>query len=131
VLGINTSGQLLWDNSFQIREIKTFTLDQYVKINTHTESIALLYLFNNKIYTKFVENNTIKAGITLSAKDLIKNELVIDANTQFTQLDNWYGNYFFACGTQNIVTTFQDNRERKKVFFINKINSKTLTIPDL
>jgi hypothetical protein len=130
VLGINTNGQLLWDNSFQIREIKTFALDQYVKVNTHNESIALLYLFNNKIYTKFVVNNTIKEGRILSAKDLIKDELIIDTNTQLTQLDNWYGNNFLASGTQNVISTFQGNRERKKVFFMNKINSNTLTEPD-
>lgn len=130
ILGINTNGQLLWDNSFQIREIKSFTLDQYVKVNANNESIALLYLFNNKIYSKFVINSTIKDGKVLSAKDLFNNDHQVESNTEFIQLDNWYGNNFLTSGTQTLSTKLHGQQKSIKVFFINKINSNNLAIPD-
>jgi hypothetical protein len=34
VMGFNPNGKLLWDNSFEINDVKTFTLEQHLRLNS-------------------------------------------------------------------------------------------------
>jgi hypothetical protein len=123
VLGIGANGNLLWDNSFEINDVKTFTLEQFVKMGARGNEIALLYLFDNKIRTKIIKNNEVLEGKTYRDLQLKENEsLSVDNKSSINKLDYWYANYFLAYGTQNVVS-IAGGRKKKKVFFINKISS--------
>src|SRR6185369_11774512 len=45
VIGFDAHAKITWDNSFEINGLKSFYLDQYVKILTEKEKIELFYLF--------------------------------------------------------------------------------------
>jgi hypothetical protein len=123
VLGIANEGQLLWDNSFEINDIKTFTLEQFVKMDARDDKIALLYLFDNKIQTKIIQNNTVVEGKTYNPLLREFNDAHnIDDEININYLDYWYGDYFLAYGIQSLVAPTRTFKNRKKVFFINKIN---------
>src|SRR5690606_10455418 len=59
VIGFDKDGKLLWDNSFEINDVKTFTLEQFVRLEVQGDRIVLLYLFDNQIRTKIIQNNTV------------------------------------------------------------------------
>ncbi len=120
VMGFDNDGRLIWDNSFEINDVKTFTLEQFVKIQPEPDKIALLYLFENQLRTKIIQNDSVLEGKnseplkTRSALEIAKME-----NNNPGKLEYWYDNYFYAWGVQEIVSP---GTGKRRVFFINKIS---------
>jgi len=124
VIGFDTDGKVRWDNSFEINDVKSFQLEQFVKIAPGKDHIGLLYLFENLIRTKVIRNNEVLEGKSSDELKIFSNEGVVtrqDAKT--SHLDYWYGNNLIASGVQTVRKS-KDGSEQpfKKVFFINKIS---------
>ena len=119
VMGFDQNGKLLWDNSFEINDVKTFTLEQFVKLEVQEDRIALLYLFENELRTKFIQNDEVLEGKTFEPiKTIRENEIVKKEETELSKLDYWYQDYFYAYGIQEITNP---GTGKRRVFFINKI----------
>lgn len=119
VMGFDLQGKLLWDNSFEINDVKTFTLEQFVKLEVQKDRIALLYLFENELRTKIIKNNEVLEGKTFEPiKTKAENEIVKKEQTDLNKLDYWYSDFFFAYGVQEIINP---GTGKRRVFFINKI----------
>ncbi|HEU5290353.1 MAG TPA: hypothetical protein VFU05_06920, partial [Cyclobacteriaceae bacterium] len=93
VLGIDGNGKLLWDNSFEINDVRTFTLEQFVKMDAQKEKIALLYLYNNNIRTKVIQDSIVLEGKTSNQMRPGTNP-ESNRSTSISKLDYWYGDYF-------------------------------------
>ena len=118
-VGFNKSGQLIWDNSFEINDLRTFQLRQFVKIKTEKDRILLMYLFHNVIRTKIIHDNEVLEGKTSDQmKSKFEDEVLDKESTNTDQMDYWYGNYLYAFGTQTLKNKQGSSR---KVFFVNKI----------
>jgi hypothetical protein len=120
VMGFDANGNLLWDNSFEITDVKTFTLEQFVKLEVRSDKIALFYLYENQIRTKIIQGDQVLEGKssdpirTLNEKDVVK-------NTYDDKLEYWYKDYLYAYGIQEIVNHDPKGFGRRKVFYINKV----------
>lgn len=119
VIAFRKDGRLSWDNSFEINDLKTFQLQQFVRVQAEEKRILLMYLFDNVIRSKIIYNDEVVEGKTADKmrsgapdEELDKEE----ANTE--KMDAWYGKYFFAAGTQSLRGRRSGYRQ---VFFINKI----------
>lgn len=122
VLGFNKGGQLAWDNSFEINDVKTFQLQQFVKVQAESDRILLMYLFENGIRTKIINNEQVLEGKTTEEMSASLRDESLDKESYFTdQMDNWYGKYLYAYGTRTLKSRRGSSR---KVFFINKITYK-------
>lgn len=120
VMGFDEDGKLLWDNSFEINDVKTFTLEQFVKLEVQEDRIALLYLFENELRTKIIQDDEVLEGKTFEPiKTKRENEVVKKEETELSKLDYWYQNYFYAYGIQEITNP---GTGKRRVFFINKIS---------
>lgn len=120
VLGIDSDGNLLWDNSFEVNDVKTFTLEQYVKMDAREDNIALLYLYDNKIRTKLIQDSEVLEGKSFNPL-LMQFDETLSADedrTSMNKLEYWYDNHFLAYGTQTIVSP---GLRKRKVFFVNKV----------
>lgn len=121
VMGFKPNGDLVWDNSFEINDVRTFTLDQFVKLEIQKDKIALLYLFENKLRTKIIQNNEVLEGKTMDAiKTNSEFEIVKKDDSDINKLEYWYGDYLFAYGIQDIESV-RPGENRKRVFYINKV----------
>jgi len=124
VIGFDANGKVKWDNSFEINDVKSFQLEQFVKIAPGKDNIGLLYLFENLIRTKVIRNNEVLEGKTADELKIFSNEGVVtrqDAKT--SHLDYWYGNHLYASGVQTVRKSNDGiSLPFKKVFFINKIS---------
>jgi hypothetical protein len=119
VMGFDQNGKLLWDNSFEINDVKTFTLEQFVKLEVQGDRIALLYLYENELRTKIIKDDQVLEGKTFEPiKTSGANEIVKNDQTDFNRLDYWYRGYFYAYGVQEITNP---GTGKRRVFFINKI----------
>ncbi len=129
VVGFDKNGKLLWDNSFEINDVRSPSLEQFVKVYPQDDHIALLYLYENGIRSKIISDSEILEGKNLDEMKMkFENDEVKDKETETSKLDYWYGNCFFAFGVQKV----RNMRESKvpitrKVFFINKITYTKLT----
>ncbi|MBX2895661.1 MAG: hypothetical protein KF763_09480 [Cyclobacteriaceae bacterium] len=121
IIGFDENGKLIWDNSFEINDVKTFELQQFVKIAPDQDRITLLYLHNNLIRSKTIQGNRVVEGKSADPmKTRFDFDVVKERDTEKSKLDYWYPNHFFASGIQ---TVRNQNRELafRKVFFINKL----------
>jgi hypothetical protein len=65
VMGFNEDGSLIWDNSFEINDVKTYTLEQFVKLEVLPDRLALMYVFENHIRTKIIKDDLVLEGKTV------------------------------------------------------------------
>ena len=122
VIGFDKNGKVAWDNSFEINDVKTMELQKFVKVKPEKDRIIMMYLFANTLRAKIIHGGEVIEG---KSEDPMKgnfgNESGKIKNIESEQLDYWYGDYFYACGTQNLQ---QEEGSLKRIFFINKITYK-------
>lgn len=123
VMGFNEDGKLLWDNSFEINDVKTYSLEQFVKLEVLPDRLALMYLFENDIRTKIIKDDVVLEGKTVDPIHTFrKNDVVKEERNDKNKLEYWYNNYLYAYGVQDIVTATAAGQARRRVFFINKVH---------
>lgn len=122
VMGFDESGKLLWDNSFEINDVKTYTLEQFVKLEVLPDKIALMYLFENHIRTKIIKGGMVLEGKTIDPiLTFNENDVVKEEKNDVNKLEYWYNHYLYAYGVQDVVTSTAEGMAKRKVFFINKV----------
>jgi hypothetical protein len=123
VIGFDKNAKLLWDNSFEINDVKTFDLEKFVKIFPQDDRILLLYLFENAIRSKIISGSEVLEGKSLDEMKMkFEDDVVKNRETETSKLDFWYGNNFFAYGVQKVHNLREPGVEpTRKVFFVNKI----------
>ena len=119
VMGFDKNGKLLWDNSFEINDVRTFTLEQFVKLEVQGDRIALLYLFENELRSKIIQDDQVLEGKTFEPIRTKTDEIVKKEETALSKLDYWYQDFFYAYGIQEITNP---GTGKRRVFFINKIS---------
>jgi hypothetical protein len=126
VIGFDKSGRITWDNSFEINDVRTFQLQQYVKLVPEHDRIVLLYLFENVIRSKIIKEKEILEGKTFDQlKMRFMDDMVRARDTDGSTLEYWYDNVFFASGIQMIRNSHDSGVQlQRRVFFINKIEYK-------
>jgi hypothetical protein len=121
VMGFDAKANLLWDNSFEINDVKTLTLEQFVKLEVQEDKIALLYLFENKLRTKIIKDDQVLEGKTVDPiRQQSVRDVVIKNDPNEGKLEHWYKDYLYASGVQEIVNP-DKGKQKRKVFYINKI----------
>ena len=121
VIGFDTQARLIWDNSFEINGLKSFQLEQFVKILPGRDKVALLYLFENNIRSKVINNNQVVEGTVQDPIITTDQQKVQKNKVQSSKLEYWYSNHLFVYGVQDLKTN--TNETTRKVFFINKLST--------
>jgi hypothetical protein len=116
-IGFDKNANLVWDNSFEINDIKVPELQQFVKIFAGQEHILLAYLFENKLRTKIIRNDQVIEGTGQS--QIKTNDGQTDLETRHSKLEYWYDKHFFVSGIQD----FKSREGARKVFFISKLRA--------
>lgn len=126
VIGFDKKGNLTWDNSFEINDVMTRNLEQFVKIQPHKDQIILQYVFQNKIRTKIINNSEIIEGSTFSDIKLkYKDDIIKGSDYETAKLDYWYDGRLYVYGVQQIKNFREISVDAtRRVFFINKISYK-------
>jgi hypothetical protein len=121
VIGFDAHAKLTWDNSFEINGIKSYELEQFVKILPEKEKIALVYLYQNVIRSKIISNNEIQEGDIPNLLFPVDKQKPSKSKIESSKLEYWYGNHLFVYGTQEIK---EGDDNIRKLFFINKLSTR-------
>lgn len=119
VAAFDERGNLLWDNSIEMKDVKEQKLSEKVKASVKGDEITLSYSNKGQIFTKIIKADKVLED-TQSAK--VATQLEGDKVKQTTSdaIDYWYKNYFIASGYQRI--TNDNEGGRRNVFYMNKIS---------
>ncbi|MDN4166898.1 hypothetical protein QWY31_15410 [Cytophagales bacterium LB-30] len=123
LIGFNEKGEVLWDNSFEINDIKTFTLRKFVQVALDGEKTVLLYVYDDVIRSKIVMGNEVLEGKTFNPVALkFESDEVKRDGSDLNGLEAWYDNTFYAYGVQRIKNLSQSGVElNRRVFYLNKV----------
>lgn len=124
-IGIAKDGRLLWDNSFEIKNVKSYELNQYVH-RLQGKNLNLLYSFDNKLYSKIIQGtNVIEGKSQGQMQSMFEGDIIKSKSTTNHKLEYWYGKYLLSFGVQEIENTkTQGVPISRKVFFVSKITFK-------
>ncbi|MHC1775986.1 MAG: hypothetical protein AB9834_11305 [Lentimicrobium sp.] len=120
IAGFDSAGAMKWNNDLELRNMLTQNLKQKVLAWEDSDGLVLSYSNDGKIASKILPEGSAKGNILftdiapLSSRDKIYK----DSNSNMVF---WYGNYFLAYGYQNIRNSYQNDRNNKNVFYLNKI----------
>lgn len=115
-IGFDQHGKPLWDNSFEINGVKSYQLEQHIKVQHNQNQIDLIYLYENKIRTKTVKDGKLQEDIPLEIKTL--SQPAVETLTNTSKLDYWYNRHLIVYGTQYLKSSAGDEQV---VFFVNKL----------
>ncbi len=121
VICFDHNGKMLWDNSFEINDVRSFNLEQFVKLDVQDDKIAMIYMYDNEIRSKIIKDDQVLDGKSSDQIKTLREFDVVKADrTDKGKLDYWYDDFMYATGVQDIVNQ-QPGSGRRKVFFINKL----------
>ncbi|ADR20800.1 hypothetical protein Ftrac_0798 [Marivirga tractuosa DSM 4126] len=123
IMAFDNNGKLLWDNSFEINDLKSFNLEEHVHLAFLENEIVMLYLYNQHLKIKVIKNNEIVEGkYTEELRLMYENDEIRANDEDLEGLEHWYGNNFYAHGVNRVKNLRDANiKLNRKVFFINKI----------
>jgi len=123
VIGFGDQGKLLWDNSFEINDVTSYDLKQFVEVDPKSEEIVLLYNYENVIRSKLIMDEEVIEGKSFDDINLkFKSDQIENNDSEFGGLESWYEDRFYAYGIQKIKNLRDTGvKLNRKVFFINKI----------
>ncbi len=120
VIGFDLQGNMMWDNSFEINDVKTFNLEQFVKMDYRDNRLALLYLFDNRIRYKLIQNNQVIEEKKINSLELSFKPEEPEIDEDIKRLEYWYPGNFLAYGIQRPYSRAV-SRSRERYFFLNKV----------
>jgi len=123
VVAFDPNCNLLWDHTFKIEDIQTYTLDENVVVSASSEGVILMYLEENEIRSKVVKGNEVVEGRTFNPVRLsFESDELRNKNPNVEGLERWYDETLFAYGEHSIQNPNKvAGRTFRKVFYINKV----------
>lgn len=110
---VNNDGTLRWDNSIELKNIRTFNLRQFTHRQTTGDSVMMVYATAEALI----------AGKYRTADGIGKEEIVkpTGANTFYSQVATGPGGRLFVSGTRDKVTFSNGQQIRQRVFFVDEL----------
>ncbi len=123
VMAFDPNCNILWDQTFKIEDIQSYSLEENVVVSASGDRVILMYLEENEIRSKVVEKNEIVEGRTFNPVKLsFESDEVKSRDPNVEGLRRWYDKTLFAFGEQSIKNSDGiGGKTTRKVFYINKI----------
>lgn len=121
----DATGEITFDQSLPVKEVKLPSLEQASDFVTHKDKIMLAYRKESDLFIKTGNlNNNVFTTDTLKIElknesDVVHIEQEGDANIR-----QWYNNNFYVFGRQSVKDKNKDGNAIRYVFFINKLEAK-------
>jgi hypothetical protein len=123
VVGFDANCNIVWDHTFKIEDIQSYSLEENVKVTGVGEKIILSYLEENEIRSKVIDEERIVEGRTFNPVKLsFQSDEIKTRDPKVEGIERWYGNTLFAYGVQTIKNeNGVGGKIYRKVFYLNKI----------
>ncbi len=119
VCGLNRSGELLWDNSMELKDLTSDLLAPQVQLSKKdSETLFLTYTHESKVRSLQIQKD--KTLGKIQEYELLPAELnkSVDRDT-YPSLMSWYGPYYLSWGFRKHPSVA--NQSSKEAFFLYKL----------
>ncbi len=117
---LSKNGKLLWDNSFEINDMKSFDLRPLVDIYPGDKGIVMMYDIRNSIRTKVILDSEVLQGKFSERIPTERDYRNTGESTSWSQLTHWYNQYFFSYGVRHVRTGVDG--QAMNVLFVDKLS---------
>lgn len=122
VVSLTENGDLIWNNDFIIRDLKSFSLERHTAVFGHDNLVSAVYVNNGKINSIVFDGSIdVDSDETIIATNHSKDRIVQDENNHIMK---WYDDYFLIYGYQKINNRSLSKQNERSTFFINKVAFK-------
>ncbi len=120
IASFDKKGNLLWDNSFEMKDVLSMNLDERVEVMFSDDDIILTYSNEGEIFSKIIRGSeVIEGNSSTPIQTNYKNDKILsDYNSDMIY---WYGDYFISYGYQRIKNNSPESKSKRTVFYFNKI----------
>lgn len=119
IAGFDSSGNMVWNNGMEMRDILTKYLNRKLNCLFENEETVLFYNANNKVAFKIIKGNTIVENTSYTPLPL-KRGTDQPIDEYLGSIEHWYDDYFIATGYQTIRNNYLESNKRN-VFYISKM----------
>ena len=119
VAGFDSSGNMVWNNGMEMRDILTKYLNRKLNCLFEGDETVLYYNANNKVAFKTINGNNVVENTSytpLAPKRGTDQPL----DEYLGTIHYWYDDYFIASGYQSIRNNFLESNKRN-VFYLSKM----------
>ncbi|QIL75780.1 hypothetical protein [Hymenobacter sp. HDW8] len=122
VCGFDRRGNLIWDNTFVLKDVESYELEETVRLRPMPDGqrLVMTYLEEENIHYKIIDrslptpNDLVVPLQTVNPE--VKEKL---SSTNYEGMQAWYGSRFLAFGYQYVRTPRGGGRD---VFFLNTVS---------
>jgi len=120
VTSFNAEGQLLWDNSLEIRDLIASDLNPKVVFKFQGDKILLAFSAKGNIGSKIIRNEETAGKLEFSPLELKYPDDKLTSETR-NGLLSWYDNFFLCFGFQEIKNVALESNNKRFVFYLTKV----------
>jgi hypothetical protein len=120
VTAFDTEGRLLWDNTMETRNLRTFELSAKQNISFNGTRAVLSYASEGKIGSKIIQGSDLLEPIDYTPVDLLRPEDKLISDTK-SRMIPWYDNFFLCYGYEEIKNISLPENNKRLVFYCTKI----------
>ena len=122
IVSMTEDGNLLWNNDFILRDLKSFSLERHTSIFKDDHFVTAAYVNQGRIYSQtFDQSIDMDSDESMIASNHQKDRVVEDENNHII---NWYDNYFLVYGYQKINNRSLSKQNERITFYLNKVAFK-------
>ncbi len=119
VCGLNRSGELLWDNSMELKDLTSDLLTPQIQLSPlDSNKLCLAYTHESKVRVLHIQRDKTLGDI--QEYDLLPEELKKSVDRDiYPSLVSWYGPYYLSWGFRNYPPVA--NQSSREAFFLYKM----------
>jgi hypothetical protein len=128
ICAFDQQGKLIWDNSYEYKDLESSQPDQFVQVATDGDAVKMMHFQEDKLYWK-----TTRRSIPVDSLQTIEIPIKEEAEKTISERDReqvyyWYGDYFLLHGIQEmkgLPSSTPQTDKKKKVFYLAKLGATT------
>jgi hypothetical protein len=121
IAGFDKAGNLIWDNSMEIRNLISAELKPKVNVYcSASDTMVLCYSSEARIASKIIKENEVVEKLDFSAMDqLFPGDKMLTESKNY--MVSWFGPYFLCYGYQEIKNINSSENKKRLVFYFTKV----------
>mgnify|MGYP001167480474 CR=1 FL=1 len=122
IVSLDKNGNLLWNNDFILRDLKSFSLKRHSLVFEDGNDVTATYVNNGKIFASTFDGDIdVGSDESYIASSNEKDRVVKDENNH---IEKWYDDYFIIYGYQKIKNRSLSKKDERVIFYLNKVAYK-------
>lgn len=122
IVSLDNNGNLLWNNDFILRDLKSFSLKRHSLVFEDGNNVTATYVNDGKIFASTFDGNLdVSSDESDIASSNEKDRVVQDENNH---IEKWYDDYFIIYGYQKIKNRSLSKKDERVIFYLNKVAYK-------